>query len=143
MTDLIQRLEAATEPSRKLDTEIYAKLSHFSVGNIAVDIGIEDDEHIRLFMADRSDRVLNLGSFKSPSFTESVDAALTLIPPGWDVRESDSNGGLWRVVLGRGDDNHPSYREVWSWPGDRDRGIFHRKSLALAITIAALKAKGL
>jgi hypothetical protein len=131
LTNLIARVEAATGPDRGLDADILC----------AVRPEWKWDRSTQqptgwVSMASGSGI-----SCPAPHFTASVDDALTLIPPGWDVRHTDSNGGQWCLTLGRGDDNHPSYREVNSWPGDTERAIFNRRPLPLAICIAAMKAR--
>jgi hypothetical protein len=125
---LAERVEKATGPSRELDAEIaYA---------------VDPDFPREFTRMDPDIGLVSEGWEMARKFTASVDAALRLLPKGWDVVEADSNGGLWCVVLGCGDLNHPAYREAWSWPGeDRERGIFHRKPLALALTAAILRAR--
>ncbi|NQX95018.1 MAG: hypothetical protein HRT64_08895 [Erythrobacter sp.] len=102
MQDLIKRLEAATEPSRELDAEI-ATLSGW--------------EHIVGAAWQRPDGV-TVNSTRIPCFTNSIDAALTLVGEGWEVG----------VLLDAIDLN----RVAGEWI----------KHLPRFIVIAALKAKG-
>lgn len=66
---LIERLEKATEGSHELDAEIVIALC------LPREVGIDDDgcEYERLG--------------DGQHFTRSVDAALTLVPEGWDSQE--------------------------------------------------------
>mgnify|MGYP003393035213 CR=1 FL=1 len=62
MTDLIARLEAATEGSRELDAEIGAKFGALRYTRNAPNISNQPIW---------------------PPYTTSIDAALTLVPEGW------------------------------------------------------------
>jgi hypothetical protein len=73
MTDLIQRLRAATGPDRELDAEIYRF------------IPVSDRQHLVVV----------------PAYTASLDAAITLIPDGldWEVKTAPHRkGAIARVV---------------------------------------------
>lgn len=61
MTDLIKRLEEATEGSRELDVEVA--------------------KSIKFFDGTRASYTLNVNLI--PHYTTSIDAALTLVPEGW------------------------------------------------------------
>ena len=69
------------------------------------------------------------GRFNPPAYTASIDAALTLVPEGW----------LWRIMPS---DFDGWLAEVWTDDTlDCEFGV-RAKTPALAICIAALRAKG-
>ena len=61
--DLIARLEAASEGSRKLDIALWEELKLIAPGAISG------------------------GTYELPHYTTSIDAALTLVPEGWILDE--------------------------------------------------------
>lgn len=127
---LLARLERAEEGSRELDALIARHLGYVPSWS--------DSDGTRFYPPGVKSGDCRL----PPPFTTRVDAALTLVPEGWDFVECNSNGDRWFVVLGYGDHCHPRYREAWSWAGEeRDRCIFRRKPFPLAICIAAIRAK--
>ena len=75
MTELIDRLEAAEEGSRELDAEIFCAIG----GTVKEVTEVGGHKHKRWIDADgvrwQSDATL---------FSLSLDAALTLMPEGWD-----------------------------------------------------------
>lgn len=98
MTDeLIERLEKATGPDRELDIAICAAL-----GKTRLDPGFQT----------------------APAYTDSLDAALTLVPEGlgWIISRHDNGGAYWAEV---GD-------EPWQYTG---------ATPAIALCIPALKAR--
>lgn len=105
---LIERLEAATGPERELDAEIAA----------VVEAGMRHHW------------------FASPPlFTSSIDAAMTLVPDGWDYSAG----------------NRDETEKAWAWVAEEDdvRGEYWQTiqqssavTPALAICIASLKARG-
>ena len=102
MTDLetlIARLEAATEGSRELDGEIYSAMSGKATG-----LNNADD------------------------YTTSIDAALTLVPEGYDWDVGRLNGRYIADVSRKVSEE--------GWLNQHARG----PSSALALCIAALKA---
>ena len=111
---LIERLEAATGPDRELDAAILVAVG----GKRRF-----DDWWIGYRFIGR----------EASAFTASIDAALTLVPEGWDY-----------VIASPGvDENHP---DEWCinmarHPDDESNFTF-APTPALAICIAALKAKG-
>lgn len=80
MTDLITRLEAATEGSRELDAEIFCAVR-----------GLVFDEECPV----RADGKRYIDFRRVPKHTRSLDAALTLVPEGycWAVNSSQPPGG--------------------------------------------------
>lgn len=126
--DLIARLEAATEGSRELDWEIAKYLgwsSYWSSQTFYLPPG--EDEG-----SDKTCLVL-------PAWSRSIDAALTLVPPGWRLHR------LGEHVQNRGWDGKEWWWEACFWrPGPRDPFIDNgtrAPTPALALCIAALKAR--
>lgn len=107
---LIERLEGAEGPSRELDAEIEA-----------------------LFTDERGNRPLKFffnqvqsGHRRPPRFSSSIDAALTLVPEGWEWRlDNDTSGECapYRFGMGQNMDCEAA-------------------TPALAICIASLRARG-
>lgn len=122
---LIAKLESATEGSRELDEEIGRHL------------GIEPTCE---YWPDGYEDCGMGGSIKSidwPRYTTSLDAALALVPEGWRyfIRGPHPNNksglckaGLWQC--GKGE-----------WYRDYPRGLAPKNQPALALCIAALKAR--
>lgn len=112
-TDLIARLEKATAPSRRLDAEIIAVIKG----------GAPEDYEAT--------------SWALPRLTESLDAALTLVPEGWSFR-------LWRHP-----GEHGCHCDVYLLGEfkDGERPCLAAEDAeqcptpALALVIAALKAR--
>lgn len=114
MSGLIERIEAAGEGSRKID------------GDIAVDV-----KSVPPFVSHRDSPEWASWSggrdyWDAPHYTTSVDAALTLVPEGFDWTLGHTNGGLTihAEVGGRGDE----YMRFGATP-------------ALALCAAALRAR--
>ena len=114
--DLIARLKAATGPDRELDARLCIALG-LSRDNVMVGVGgwcINSET--------------NPNPYKSPAYTASIDAALTLVPEGW----------LWRIMPS---DFDGWLAEVWTDDTlDCEFGV-RAKTPALAICIAALRAR--
>lgn len=119
---LISRLEALTEPSREIDAEIALA---FGWAHICDQAGFwweapgnSEDCHIA-----------------PPRFTDSIDAALTLVPEGWALHilhggRKEANGTQpWAATL--------------SINGDAQTSVDaeHVSSAAMALLIAIMKAK--
>ena len=130
MKDLIEKLEAADGPSRELDAEIGCKLH----GN---NYGLASALNSYAVMPEKDDRV-ETGHYwevcsgastliKSLKYSSSIDAAMTLIPDGWD---------LFSVNLIQGDFEY----DVAVSRGRGPYGCQH-KSIPIAICIAALRAR--
>lgn len=80
MTDLIERLEAATGPCRELDRAIAEALGWSGICSPNVTFGNRPD-----------------GSrWIVPRFTASIDDALTLVPEGWGYTLCDPRDGKGR-----------------------------------------------
>ena len=150
-TALITKLEAATEGSRLLDAYIWM---------------ISDNRELRLdgdvLLAKSRKQPYDecvLGVYRHhvfdaelshkpplPRYTTSLDAALTLVPEGWQVHMI-SNQPRWTVVVRSPDARYeeaefPSQGgtyEHWLVAGKDASGI--QKPAALAVCIAALRAR--
>lgn len=115
MTDLITRLSTATGPSRELD------------GEIALTFGLVPPG------MERADDAWWGGGGKqwdAPCYTESIDAALTLVPEGycWAIKQGfQCEATVWSVCI--------DYQ-------DRDPPLgYSTRFPAIALVIACLKAK--
>ena len=118
MKDLIASLEAATKGSRELDAEIFAAIS--------------DDRTIRLGdgAAPGCYWQLSVGGrslHTAPIYTTSLDAALRLVPEGYD----------WWTVDGFADGQGCASCYKKGIGGD----LYNGSTPALALCIAALKAR--
>ena len=130
MTDatLIQRLEAATGPSRELDAEIERAVQRCDPGawyDAKEDCLLWDEER------DFGSTVAyeRCGQYL-PDYTASIDAALTLVPDGMEY-EITTLYGIARVAVGLNAEPGPFYAEDPSG------------NVAIALCIAAIKARGL
>lgn len=79
MQDLIERLESATGPDRELDALV------------AIAMGEPPSEAFRLAGAPDPGKfgVGSYGYWTAPKYSESIDAALTLVPEGWQWQISN------------------------------------------------------
>lgn len=114
MHDLIARLEAATEGSRVLDAEI-----HLAIGERC---GMGSD-----------------GLYLPPHYTQSVDAALTLVPEGWRWDEL-SRDVDWGPGPERSYAVSIDFYEMPSGRWLRNQSAAH-DLLPVALCIAALRAR--
>lgn len=82
-----------------------------------------------------NNRCWSNGGYPVPAVTESIDAAMTLVPEGWRVQLFQHRGGRWiaRLVRDRG------YLVIA--PFENEDGIEGAVNAALALCIAALKAQ--
>jgi len=131
--ELIAALEATTEPSRKLDQEIYLEIVGFAPGLLPMqwpDIGTPPSPF--------------------PQYTASLDAALTLVPKGMaaDIHvgphdmlsEAEVTEPIRHPVAADG-----SRTTTWKTheaPVARIRGTLTYQTAAIALCIAALRARG-
>ena len=125
---LIERLESATEGSRELDEAIINALCPDAM--CRQDPAWEDS--ITVYHADA---LLDSGKAELPHYTTSLDAALTLVPEGWE----------WS--LAGGNKNEPvqvPYASCWPdeqpFPAELDL-YAEAATPSLALCIAALKAR--
>ncbi len=124
MKDLIERLEKATGPSRELDADILWLVDKRRAEKVywSAVVGLPKA------LPDWPRPLSGLGSLAvlnySPSYTASIDAALTLVPEGMFVRKFSQFSDGWYCTIINGSA---------SYAGDQ-------KPAALALCIAALKA---
>ena len=105
MKEIIEALEAAVGPDRSID----GMIAH------AVNLHMPDDPEgwpLR--------------------YTESIDAAMTLVPEGWNRRASETDKHWWWAELREGYETSYNRVEIGQSP-----------SLPVSICIAALKARSL
>lgn len=131
LSDLIARLEKAMGPDRELDVLI----------GYAVDLR-GDDKHLSFrtsfdtcgmkMMLEMAESYQNIWRTELPRFTSSIDAAMTLVPEGWNRRASETDKHWWWAELREG--HETSYNRV---------EIGQSPSLPVSICIAALKARSL
>lgn len=130
---LIAKLESAEGPSRELDLQIsflagkLAAADDYGAGPIAsVKWSVMGDE-IDTLDAEGRRGCLDPAQFV-PAYTASIDAALTLVP----------SGHWWRVEH---DDDGETKATAWCGPIGEDRDRCDSATPALALCIAALRAR--
>lgn len=121
LRELVERLEAAEGPSRELDAEIARALGWKDVG-----IGPHAPQTVKWVRPDGSETFNRL-----PAYTASIDAALTLVPEGWEwtVGNTYAEGRTFARV------------ENFALKGEPNFNVDGQRPPALALTIAALKAR--
>lgn len=126
LEEVIARLERAAGPDRELDADIIRAL--YPACHIGPYV-VGDDEPV-VFHAEP----LVQNKHEVPRYTSSLDAALTLVPEGWFV----ANFAQWR-----------SGAPTRTWAAtlkldpdcDEERHTSNRPSAALALCLAALRAR--
>lgn len=123
--ELIARLEAATGPNRKLDSEICR----------AAGWEVRADKK---FGGDYYQPRKNYTWQDVPAYTASIDAALTLVPEGWSVQSLSQSLDLtwWDCTLER-----VCCEDGLFLGSGVEVTADARPSLPLALCIAALKAR--
>ena len=122
---LIEKLEAATEGSRELDAEIWHAANPTKYERVA---GQQSGLYPRGFNPEmKAQWLARRMADKAPHYTTSLDAALTLKPEGHRIRLWEHHTGSFGCDLFKGDGGF-----LWK---------AHAPSLALALCIAALKAR--
>jgi len=120
LIEIIARLEAATEGSRELDAQIS------SARGIQCFVEFTDTELVHYIL----DRAVAQGKRELPRYTTSLDAALTLVPEGYDLGALTRHEGKWLAA---------TYSPKNPYLGWASRGQHDNRVLALCI--AALKAR--
>lgn len=110
LRDLIERVEQAEGPDRELDFEIARAVGHVPLNTVFKDNGAWNG---------------GLG-YTVRRYSESLDAAMTLVPEGWtrDIRDADNGDCL--VLLEREGPDRQEYSRAKTW--------------SLAIVAASLRA---
>lgn len=126
-TDLIKRLEDAAEGSRELDLAIQIKFGRIYAtwNDVPMPEGSTDDTVV-------------------PHYTTSLDAAMTLVPEGWRIMMLAEYYGKWSACLHRAfgiAQDNAIWKSGHHWPSEYIVNGETNSNLALALCIAALKAK--
>lgn len=132
---LIERLEKATGPDRELDAAIEAALCCpcYSESLPALSNGWTWDfeaesDYVTVYMVLGNKTSKKLKRYSAPKYSESVDAALTLVPEGKFVNALNQHQNVWRAEVGNA---------IRSYKG---RSAIPANSPAIALCIAALRA---
>lgn len=123
MKELIERIECATGPSRELDLLIEAATNpqYAGAGEKTLDFLSRYGRH--------------------PKYTASPDAAMTLVPEGWNWMAGERNQGRCRAYVNNGELQFAGIGASRRNPN----AIWHEvvaATPALALAAAALKARG-
>lgn len=121
--DLIARLEAATGPSLALDIEICRAFLPDTMFGSKVESWFND---VTVFGCNTADGYRHLDCLRARAYTTSLDAALSLVPEGWE-----GNVGVNRPIANIYPKNLVTH----------GHGVIAHTS-PLALCIAALRAKG-
>lgn len=132
LSDLIARLEAATEGSRELDGDVH----------VAVQSADEEWVHDGNGRCAKYMRPMHKHLESAPHYTTSLDAALTLVPKGYgavaggvgDQVIVGTNGPAWFAVV-------DVATNIGHWSERRAHGEAVAGTAAIALCIAALKAR--
>ena len=128
MTDLITRLEAATEGSQELGDDVLLACGWTEFIEKGTDngFGLTDDKHWML--PPKSNSMYLRYHSHCPNPTTSIDAALTLVPEGWSTKIEGGGVRKWNVAV------YSGRKGDWA-------GTLYKYHPALAICIAAIKAR--
>lgn len=133
---LAERCERAEGPDRELDARIAHATQWRWDGWAAGDLAIEDRDLD--YVIERAKNGWNSIWRNLPRFTDSLDAAMSLVPEGYNLQLSDWEHwrlrvkGPWQAILTKGDRG-----KLRSLPGPR---CDHAATASLAICAAALRA---
>lgn len=138
LSDLIERLVALKGPDRELDWAIAIAIGlveiRFDEGNQVERAYLVTDKPIMRYLGSE-------GQYKwhdLPHFTASLDAALTLVPEGWDWRVS---GPDWENHERVSHFAHVREYQGMSSPKRDAEGDARHSVPAIALCIAALRAR--
>ena len=135
--DLITRLESADGPSYALDCEIWDQIYPGERQARFDKLTAKGQPyHMRLGPADIDGYVQPLRSF-----TASIDAALTLVPEGWNWMAGNRNQPIARAYV---ENSQMAFVGLGGMKRNPDRQWFEcvASTPALALAAAALKARG-
>jgi len=133
MTTLLSRLQSATGPSRELDAEI-ALANGWTFTKMKPENGCGGDKHPYWRRPGETEWYMRTLA-GPPRYTESIDAALTLVPEGWAWSIYWSG----RFGIGAGISPEPPTDELChSDCGGKDAAALHP---AIALLIAIERAK--
>jgi hypothetical protein len=130
--DLLAALKAATEPSRELDAEIAVSVLGGEI------VWKQANYTMELYPARKylsSAHIKGYGLEPILEYTSSIDAAMTLVPEGWNYEMHGEIFGKPLVFL-RTTAKHPKFCKK----DDPGTIQIHTATLALALCIAALLA---
>lgn len=133
VADLIARLEAAAEGSRELDAHIDAVINGRDVIRVEGDFSLATRHTPGRYWYD------SVHFADAPNYTTSIDAALTLIPEGFAVRDFSIWPGCRPTVRILG--THRERDGLYWHNGTDGRWEAQGATPALALCIAALKAR--
>lgn len=146
LDELIARLEAATEGGRELDCLIAVHPATPNVGvvkNASLDILLSDQNTL-------GPEPLVCDSLLVPLYTTLVDAALTLVPEGMPVDIHIGPSAIytaakvyWKIQWFDEQGRRCTRYEPSGEAGEPKDGKIHRNTPALAVCIAALRARAI
>ena len=123
MTDLLERIEAATEGSRELDKDIASQVHPGTDWDkrYTANVGWGHPDFNRVMRAN-----------PVPHYTTSIDAALTLVPEGWGFKADCGLGYGNECTVG-----HVGENKMYDQPD----GWAKAATPALALCAASLRAR--
>lgn len=124
MQDLIDKLESVSEGSRELDAEIWSEVHKHLIDDTTYITGTVENYRELTFK-----RPLVWPWTRVPFYTTSIDAALLLVPEGWEMTRLDKDT----------DDRWSAYFNGTKYKADYTKG--NAATPALAIVAAALRAR--
>lgn len=127
LSDLIARLEKATGPDDALDFEI-AMACNIDIRRCCGQGRPVSSDGITI----TGEECCDDPSWVPDQYTASLDAAMTLVPEGWNRRASETDKHWWWAELREGYETSYNRVEIGQSP-----------SLPVSICIAALKARSL
>jgi hypothetical protein len=145
MTDLIQRLQDASEGSRELDAAIAVAMrnglprgSEWALKFPKWEVQPGNKGVVRIIGNVNGNCDDISGRFTAPAYSTSIDAAMTLVPEGWVITDVSqrlpcNQNWEWAAVLGKLVDGE--------WELANGCSKTAPGSFALALCIAALRAR--
>ena len=143
LKELIGRLERCAEPDRELDLAIHialnpdgdvARMTNTHPRGLHIPDGLawELGTNCIIYENWSNGQCWSNGGYSVPSVTSSIDAAMSLVPEGWNRRASETDKHWWWAELREGYETSYNRVEIGQSP-----------SLPVSICIAALKARSL